>query len=323
MFVGRITIKKIAELADVSTATVSRVLNNEKYVSGEVRDRVMEIVKTHNYMTNVVAKNLKKRETNAIGILVPDLTNPYFMNIVKGIEDVLDPYEFMIYLASSNHSAETEKRMLTGFYENQMRTIVLSTNGECDDYVQQLHDLNQEIILIDRKISSIKDLSYVVENNFDNAYTLVKRVLEKGYTNIGVLTGLRNLSVGNERYQGVLKAFEEYGITNYEIHDGNYTIEGAREAMQRFEENSKIEVIIALNNSMAVGVLKELLSKTDSEFYQCLKIASYGRFEMYEFFKDYVIEILDQHPYQIGKIVGEVLEEKLMHHRDELKQISV
>lgn len=121
-----VTIKDVAEHAGVSTATVSRVLNGNPNVKVHLANRVRHSVALLGYRPNAAARALKTKKTNTIGILIPDISNPYFMQVAKGIEDVIVPRGFSLLFASSDESAKKERDLLEVFFEKQIDSMVIA-----------------------------------------------------------------------------------------------------------------------------------------------------------------------------------------------------
>ena len=126
---AKATIKEVAAEAEVSTATVSRVLNDSGYVSDEIRERVLEAVAKLNYQPSAIARSLKQDKTYMIGVIVPDISNPYFMGISRGIEDAVGAEGFQLMFCSSDENPEKEGRLLQLLREKRGDAVVLATAG--------------------------------------------------------------------------------------------------------------------------------------------------------------------------------------------------
>jgi LacI family transcriptional regulator len=312
--VSNVTIKDIAKEAEVSTATVSRVLSNNGYASVEVKKRVLAAVKKLNYQPNAIARSLKKHRTNTIGVVIPDIANSYFMQISKGIEDIVHERGYNIIFGSSDENPDKERKLLQVLFEQRVDAIVLATSGENEDLVNKIKETNMPIVLVDRKIDDqLEKFDLVIEDNMIAAYQLTNKLIDMGHTCIGVVNGSLNVSVGSERYIGYQKAMQDNGISEYPemVYNGNFTQADGKKAVDYFLNLEKMPTaILSFNNTMTFGVLLQLVQrshKVPSDFV----IASYGVVEAAQLLTVYEIISVKQFPYEMGTSVGEILLERL------------
>lgn len=303
----RTTIRDVALEAQLSIATVSRVINNLGTVSDENKKRVLEAIKQTNYYSNRTASNLKRNKSNLIGVIIPNVTNEYFMQIIKGLEDTFNKKNYVLYIASSNNSPVQEKNILKKFLENNVEAVILATTGGNDLFIEELASIGLKIISIDRKIKKASNISFVGEDNFQNANQLAKRFLEKVAQPIVVMSGLQSLSVGNDRLNGVLLALKEKEEKYYLV-DGKYTEKGGqtvvRKVIDRFPKGCNI---ISLNNAMTSGIIKVLFEELNEEQRELYKIASYGKIQFQIQFQDIILCYLQQEPRKIGAEVAKLV----------------
>src|SRR5699024_1670570 len=199
--VNEVTIKDIANELGISIATVSRVLNNSEYASKEVKERVLETAKKMKYQPNAVARSLKKYRTNTVGVIIPDISNPYFMTISKGIEDSIQESGYNLIFMSGDENPEKERKQLQVLIEKRVDAVVLATSGKNEEMIKSIGDSGIPIVLVDRKINDDSmDLDMVVEDNVKGAYDLTSRLIKQGHTQIGVINGSLKVSTGIERY---------------------------------------------------------------------------------------------------------------------------
>ncbi|STB16755.1 LacI family transcriptional regulator [Clostridium novyi] len=118
-----VTINNIAKEAGVSLATVSRVINNSGYVKDETREKVMKVINKYNYTPSAIARSLSKSITNTIGVIVPDITNPFFGSIIKGISDVAEVHNLNLILCDSNESIDREIKAIKTLKEQRIREL--------------------------------------------------------------------------------------------------------------------------------------------------------------------------------------------------------
>lgn len=320
---SRVTIKDIARESGVSTATVSRVLSNKGYASEEIKQRVREVAKRLNYQPNAIARSLKTDRTNTIGIIIPDISNPYFMKISKGIEDVIQKLKYNIIFASSDENSEKERQLIKIFLEKRVDALVIATSGENDEFICQTQNSGLPIVLIDRKLQKedVK-MDWVLEDSTEGAYQLTKAVLEQGHRRIGVINGSLKVSTGLERYQGFQRAIAEYGITQDEklIYNGNFTeIDGVNAVNQFFKLKDRPTAIISFNNTMTFGAICELI-QLGYHLPDDVVVASYGETEAEKLLKSPGIIYIKQSPYDMGLKVGDILVNRLEKNKKEITQ---
>lgn len=310
------TIKDIAKELNISTATVSRVLNNSGYASKQVKERVLEAAKKLNYQPNAIARSLKKHQTNTIGIVIPDISNPFFMKISRGIEDIVLPKGYNLIFASGDENPKKEKKMLQVLFEKRVDAIVIATSGDNEESIRKIKNAGVPVILVDRKIKNDCELDYVVEDNIEGAYQLTKYLLQQGHIRIGVVNGSQEVSTGYERFEGYNKAMAEHGVLSAPelIYDGVFTTEGGFKAAEYFLNLPEMPTaILSFNNVMTFGVLLKLAESGIANF-EDLIIASYGENDPAQLIQKPKIISVKQSPYDMGVRVGEILLDRLVNN---------
>ncbi|MFA9458404.1 LacI family DNA-binding transcriptional regulator [Halalkalibacter sp. AB-rgal2] len=317
---SKYTIKDVAKEAGVSIATVSRVINGKGKVNATMEQKVQEAIKKLNYEINVIAKNLKEERTKTIGVIIPDISNPHFMTISKGIEDIVHPYGYQLIFGSSNEQPAKEEQLLNLFYGKRVESIVLATSGYNEQTIKKIHMQGTPILLMDRRVEIDEAPMHLVEeDNIDGAYTLTKQLLEFGHTRIGVVNGSLNVSTGSDRYKGFQKAFQEAGVEKDPmlIYNGDFTKESGKKAVEYFMSSKPPSAILSFNNFMTIGVLGEL-ARRGIRVPDDIFIASYDTVEPEELISHmYQILYLRSSPYAMGVRIGKILIESLFNKDDE------
>lgn len=308
---SKATIKEVAAEAEVSTATVSRVLNESGYVSDEVKVRVKDAVEKLNYRPSAIARSLKQDRTHMIGIIVPDISNPFFMGISRGIEDVVDKEGFQLMFCSSDDDPVKEKRLLQLLREKRVDAIVLATSGDNDEMIGRLAEADLPIVLIDRKLQNEtigSKLDLVLEDNEEGSYRLTKRLLNDGHVRIGVVNGPIRVSTARERYSGVMQALREHGLSGEPlVYNGEFSTAGGRQAVRKFlSHDPPPTAIISLNNRMSLGVMLEIV-RNKLHIPGDIAVASFGEVEAGPLLRNPGLYYIDQQPYEMGIRTGEIL----------------
>lgn len=256
------SIKDIAEAANVSIATVSRVLNGSDKVKPETAKLVKDTVENLNYRPNNVARRMKVKTSDSlvIGLIITDIGNPFFSNIAKGVEDVAFKNKHVMMICNTNESPEKEKFFLNSMLSEKVSgAIIVPTSGNKKFFENLLED-GFPMVMVDRSIKGLS-LDTVSINNEDGAYQAVNHLIKQGHTRIAVVNGIKGLSNTEERFQGYRHALEESGISVKKeyVEHGDYIEKGGRSAMERLLElEEPPTAVFSTNNLMTLGCIKAI-----------------------------------------------------------------
>jgi LacI family transcriptional regulator len=248
-----ISIKDVAKHAGVSVATVSRVLNAKGYVSEDTRKKVEQSIKELNYKPNEVARSLFKKHSKTIGLIVPDITNPYFPELARAVEDTASKLGYTVILCNSDGDKNKEQHYLDALQQKYIDGIIISSNTLSVDQIQLL---NIPIVSLDREIS--KGLPTIVVDNVRGAELATNYLVNKGCKRIGHIRGPVNIVNAEERCTGYMEIVsnETWFRENY-IVNGYFDMQMSMEAtMQLLRFHPEIDGIFAANDTMAIGAIK-------------------------------------------------------------------
>jgi len=256
-----VTIKDIAKKANVAPSTVSNVLNNTKYVTEDIRERVLSVVDELGYSPNLIARSLKTKQTNTIGVIVPDLTNAFFIEIVNAIEAYLYEKNYSILVCCTRENKQKEKKYLLSLVQKGIDGLLFLGTGLNPSHL--LAKLPIPIVLIDRMIGN--QFSSVSIDNELGGYLGTKHLLERGAKRISFLLGPLVLKTNMDRLQGYQRALAENGV----IYDSTLivqcepvTYESGWEAVERLDvDGVEYDAVFAASDFLAVGALRYLLYK--------------------------------------------------------------
>lgn len=258
------SIKEIAKLAGVSTATVSRVLNGSEKVRQTTADKVMKVVEEMNYRLDHVARRMKVKSTDSlvIGLIITDIGNPFFSNVAKGVEDVAFRNKHIVMICNTNESPDKENFFLNSLLSEKVSgAIVVPTTGDGNySFFQDLVRDGFPMVMVDRKIEGL-NIDSVSLNNELGGYLATKKLIESGHRKIGIVCGIKGLSNTTDRLSGYKRALKEAGIGIAEemICYGNYIEEGGREAMKELLSlEDAPTAVFSTNNLMTLGCIKEI-----------------------------------------------------------------
>jgi DNA-binding LacI/PurR family transcriptional regulator len=203
--------KDVARLAGVSVTTVSRVLNNRPHVRPEIRDRVLKTVVGLGYHPSRTARRLRARRSNVLGVLIPDIQNPFFTAIVRAIEDVAYQHDYSVVLCNSDESPTKERLYIDMMCAEEVAGIILATTESTGDHLDQLASRAIPVVAIDRQIGG-HDVDTVLVSNVKAACEAVSHLIALGHRRIGFISLPLTLTVGAERHAGYVHAFKQNSL---------------------------------------------------------------------------------------------------------------
>lgn len=251
------TIQDVARLAGVSVATVSRVLNNSSSVTGKTKETVLEAIKKLDYQPNLLGRNLRRAETRMVLVLLPNISNPFYPGVVKGIEDVAHKNGFNIMLCNTDSDRSREKICLE-MLKNRLSDGVVFMAPELDK--TELTDIGRDFPVV--QCCEYKEGAVVSHVSIDNtaaAYKAVKHLLGLGHRRIGMISSNNSFLSTIQRESGYRKALEEAGISFDAdlVKYGDYSfISGLRAANQLLSSKDKPTALFAISDIMAIGALR-------------------------------------------------------------------
>jgi len=257
------TIYDVAKKAGVSPSTISRVMNAPEIVAEDTRQKVINAIKELAYIPNMMAANMPKKRTNSIGLIIPDITNTFFSNLIRGVQDVCEKQRYSVLVVNSDDSQEKEGRYLKLLYSRRVDGVILTVAGyrEKEFPEEELSLLKKmNIVLIDREINGFT-APIVKINNFSGAYSAVKYLLKMGHKKIMYLAGIKGTRTNQEREKAYLAALEDANINWKKEIVGNFHLDVAYQKIMYYWPQLKNSdelptAIFAANDLMAIGALK-------------------------------------------------------------------
>ncbi len=259
-------IRQIAELADVSIATVSRVLNNPETVKKNTRDKILRIAKELEYKkyNTSYTPALSKDE---IAVIIPDVLNSFFARILEGIERQAKELSLTINLFLTHDKPQDELDAINVIAKKQTRGVILirSRNKEKDSIktITLLNKYSIPFVLVDRDVKASNN-SGVFLSNANAVYDATNLLLNDSYKNIHIITGSRNSSNSNQRLEGFKEAHLKHGmiIPNEAIHEGDFTIQSGLDITRKILSKKELpDAIFSIANQITVGCIKAITEK--------------------------------------------------------------
>ncbi|WP_339210720.1 LacI family DNA-binding transcriptional regulator [Aeribacillus sp. FSL K6-8210] len=253
------TIRDVAKLAGVSVASVSRVLNSKGYVSSETKEKIEEAIKLLGFEPNQVARSLTVKKTKTIALFVPDITNPFFATLAKGVEDLANSKGFTLNLCNYGEPSEKKNSHVDLLKQKYVDGIIFAAGVLDPMDALKIKSSKIPLVVLDR-IPDMETECVILVDNYEGAKKAVEHLQDIGCKKIAHIYGPQEISTARER----LLAYEEAVknspyFTPSLIAPGDFTIEGGSRATNiLLDRNPDLDAIFAGNDMMAIGALKAL-----------------------------------------------------------------
>ncbi|MDR0267130.1 LacI family DNA-binding transcriptional regulator [Paenibacillus sp.] len=248
------TIRDVAKHAGVSVATVSRVLNKTGYVHEDTRKKIEIAISELHYTPNEVARSLYKRKSRLIGLLLPDITNPFFPELARGVEDEMRENDFRIIFGNSDENTKKEKEYIQTFVQNNVVGVIASTNHPDTDTYRKL---NIPVVFLDRTADNRPS---VYADGREGGRLAALEMAARGSCQITVMQGPEHIRPAQDRYQGAVDELRKQGISFNVIKTSSFSFtEAGIWAKELFEYHPDTDGVIASNDIVATAVLHEAL----------------------------------------------------------------
>lgn len=262
----RVTLREVARLAGVHHATASRALNEETrgLVAEETARRVEEAARTLRYRPNHLARSLKTQRSSMVGVVVPDLTNPLFPPIVRGIEDRLDRHGYVALVGNTDDDDERERRVVEGMRARSVDGLIVATTHRHHHLLIEVARSGLALVLVNRVLEDRVLPSVSVDDQM-GVRAAVSHLVDLGHRRIAHVAGPQQTSTGNRRYLGFLAGVESGGLDSdpalVAFAESYSEAEGFRCAGQLFASRRRFSAIVAGNDVLALGVLRAMTAR--------------------------------------------------------------
>ncbi len=207
---ARVRIQDVAEKAGVSTATVSHVINETRFVREETRQRVLAAIDTLNYQPSAIARGLATNSTQTIGLVISDIANPFFTAVARGVEDEVNQFGYHTIFSNTDEDPKREDEYLRLLSARQIDGLIIAPTGVPSARLSRMADAETPIVLLDRELPGL-DAPLVSVDNESGAYDATKYLVELGHKQIATLMGLESISTQLARLNGYKRALSEAG----------------------------------------------------------------------------------------------------------------
>ncbi|MGB3717592.1 MAG: LacI family DNA-binding transcriptional regulator [Candidatus Promineifilaceae bacterium] len=254
----RMTIDDVAELAGVSYQTVSRVINNRPDVRDTTRERVQKVIDDTGYKPSHIARSLATARTATIGLVVPDISNPFFAVIARGAEQVASEHGYTFLLSSTNEDVSREVEVLNMLDERYVDGVIVCGFRQEDESLRQALSQFDAVVLVNRRLEGESFPAVLVDDAL-GGYLVTRHLLDKGHTAVGFLAGPPNSFSRAGRLRGYRKALAEASVEPQEGWTKNCmptSIHGRKAASQLLETHPELSAIFCYNDLVALGALR-------------------------------------------------------------------
>ncbi len=312
----KVNIKTIAEKAGVSTATVSRVLNNYNGVREVTRKKVLKVIKQFDYEINAIAKSLKEKKSMTIGIILGNVLSQFYSIIAKSVEDISSKYGYNTILCNGDDNPEKELKYLKVLKSSRVDGIILTPTGKNKDYINKLIKTETKMVLLDRLIEGVS-CDAVLVDNLNGSYKAIKHLVGQGFKRIGIVNGYIDRTTGRDRLEGYKRALIEEGIKIDEnlIKIGNFKRDSGYQLTKELLR-SKPDAIFVTNIDMLIGAMLFIREK-NIKIPSDLAIVGFDDSEIAKLVMP-PITTVQQPVYELGETAAEILIKKIKEN--EFKQ---
>ncbi|MCR8633843.1 LacI family DNA-binding transcriptional regulator [Paenibacillus radicis (ex Xue et al. 2023)] len=254
------TIRDVAKLAGVSVATVSRVINQSGYVNKQTEDKIMKSMRELQYTPNTLARGLANKKTDSIALIIPNITNPFFPELVQAVEDAANRYGYTLLLGNSYNNEENALQYIHIFKNRFVDGVLIFASHQFDSKdLSEIDKIEIPTFVIDKALDNNQIFS-AKNRNFMGATMAVEHLQTIGCRHIAHIRGPEKLFPARERFRGYQDALEKTGDFNPSyVENGDFSMESGVEATLRLlDKHPEIDGIFAANDLMAVGSLKAL-----------------------------------------------------------------
>lgn len=253
-------ISDIARQAGVSTATVSRVLNESGTVQEDTRQRVLEAMRDLGYRPNMLARSLRRRQTHTIGLIVSDIENPFFTEVARAVETTAHERGYTMILCNTDESLEKEVMYVDVLFAKQVDGIILAPAPGDHGFLNEYLDRNARVAFVNRRVPDIPCPAVVCDDE-PAMFALTRSLLSRGHASVGAVLGLRGAWTTDSRLAGFRRALEESGrlADDAWLFEGKARREGGYEAARQLATMPHPpSAVVAFNRLMLEGILAGL-----------------------------------------------------------------
>ena len=319
----KLTIIDIANLSGVSKSTVSRVINNDKHVSEKTRKKVLDITKKMGYLPDNIARSLITKKTFTIGLIIPDIMNPFYSETSKIIEDTLRRHGYSLIICNTNNQSILQNKYLNILIQRRVDGIIFGSVKTNDTKIIKFAEQGLPYITYHRSLSN-KNSNFVMSDDIEGIRIAVNHLTDLGHRDIAYISGPTSFSTALNRLKGFIESRDSFNLNN----DSNFIQEGGFSESKSWKATKKLlsltnppTAIIAANDLMAISALDCILQHGLSVpgdisliGYDNINLASHARIQLT------TVSVAKK---KMAKLSAELLVKKIMDKKDDSTTIQV
>ncbi|MCR4424693.1 MAG: LacI family transcriptional regulator [Firmicutes bacterium] len=319
------SIHDVAQAAGVSISTVSRVLTNSAPVASETRSRVLEAVSRVGYRPNRIARALRRGTSQMLGLVLPDITNPFFTEVAAGVQTAAERHGYAVFLAGADGSPKRQAKLIRALADRQVDGMILCPVDNADPLFDaaSCDDHGVRCVLIDRgPRRSGNDV--VTCDNYGGSLRLTRHLIELGHTRLGCIAGPKGLGVSQDRVRGFRDAMREFGLAAPEgsVYHGSFSAAAGEEgAASILRVHPDTTALFCLSDWTALGALA-YLSKHSIPVPGQVSVAGFDNIHMSSLVHP-ALTTVDQPKREMGQAAVRLLLERISGRREAPKAITL
>lgn len=307
------TLKDIANILEISTAAVSKALQDDSRISAKTKEAVKKVAKELNYQPNHLASALRKGKSNLVGVIVPRTNSNFFSSVVQSMEEVLNKDGYNIIITQSNESYKKECDSIDALLFTQVDGIIASMANETIelDYYQKIKSRGIPLILFDRGENDL-NVDYIGIDDYASSHMIVEHLVEQGCERIAHIGGYQRTRIFNNRIRGYKDAIKEHGLPSDDelLLESSLTQEDGRLKMEQLLSlNKRPDAVYIAGDYAALGAL-QVLKENDIDVPKEIALVGFGN-EPFTAMVSPPISSVEQHSTQIGKLAAQTFLEHM------------
>ncbi|MBM3300897.1 MAG: LacI family DNA-binding transcriptional regulator [Deltaproteobacteria bacterium] len=319
----RVTQQDIADYVGVSRATVSAVVNRTRYVSPELREKILAAIEELGYVPDIVARSMKTNRTMTIGLVLPNILSPIWATIARGVEDVARKAGFSTIFYDTDEQIERMKDGLRKLHEQRVDGVILAPCGNCADVVSQhMSRIGTPLVLVDRYLEDF-ELDTVFSDSETGTYEAIGHLLETGRRRVAIITLSLGISTGRDRLRGYERALKDHDMPI----DAKLIVVGGRGEEEGYHgtrqllmlpEEQQPDALFVSSHLMSIGALKAIREK-DLQIPEDIAVIGFDDLPWMPLMAS-PLTVVSQPAYEMGAQAAEILMARLTEQEEKATQ---
>lgn len=303
----KITLKDIANILDISTAAVSKALNDDSRISSKTKEAVRKVAKELNYQPNHLASALRKGRSNLVGVIVPRTNSNFFSSVIQNMEEVLNKNGYNIIITQSNESFKKECDTIDTLLFTQVDGIIASMANETTDltYYEKIKSRGIPLILFDRGENDL-NVDYIGIDDYSSSHKIVEHLIDQGCKRIAHIGGYKHTRIFNNRIRGYVDAIKKYGLPldNELLLESSLTTDDGRAKMEQLLAlDKRPDAVYIAGDYAALGAL-QVLQEHNVTIPKDIALVGFGN-EPFTAMVSPTLSSVEQHSAEIGRLAAQ------------------